>query len=229
MNTSRILRKLLTATAGGVVITLALQPLAKAASLSILVGDKDCFGLGELCADGTLWRDELGGKFPSKPSNNVSGSSGSYRSASDADFTDKWFAGRNITYTNSYDFNGEIPVSAELVIRTAGLVDNRGPWDVLFNSILLGQFATNTSPNAFQQVVTHIFSVPINLLTGSDNILLDINKQSLVDGYSIDYSELHITTKAKAVPESVPEPDSIMGFLTCGAFGTIYWLKRKRP
>ena len=228
MNTSRILKQLLTATAGGVVITLGFQPLAKAASLTILVGDKDCFGLGTLCADGTLWRDELGGNFPRKPSNNVSGSTGSYRSASDADFTDKWFAGRNITYTNSYNLNGEIPVSAELVIRTAGLTDNRGPWDVFFNSILLGQFATNTSPNAFQKVVTNIFSVPINLLTGSDNVLLAINNQSLVDGFSIDYSELRITTKAKTLPESVPEPDSIMGFLTCGAFGAVYLLKRKR-
>jgi hypothetical protein len=223
MNTSKILKKLLMATTGGVVIALALQPLAKAATLTILAGDKDCFGLGGLCADGTLWRDDLGGQFGKD-----------YGNGNDPNFTDKWFSGSGITYNHSYSFNGETPIYAELEIKTVGLADNHrrinnlSSWDISFNSQRIGEFTANNSLNSFQEQVTHIFSIPINLLTGSDKIFLDINNQTLVDGYSIDYSELRITTKAKTLPEVVPEPDSIMGFLACGIFGTIYWLKRKR-
>lgn len=178
---------------------------AHAAVIVDLVGDVDCFGLGGSCPDGTLWRDELGGVFFTDS-----------RDASDvanAPFTDQWFSGIGITYTHDYALVGA-PVSASLEIRTAGISDDRGPWDVFLGGTLLGEFPVNTSPDNFQEVVTHTFAVPTGLLTGTDSVLLNINVPTLTDGYSIDYSRLTIVTG------EAPEPSTLallsMGFLGAG-------------
>ena len=52
-----------------------------------LVGDKDCFGLGGPCPDGTRWRDDLGGVFFT-----------SYRTAGDPVFTDEWDSFDSVSY-----------------------------------------------------------------------------------------------------------------------------------
>lgn len=165
---------------------------ASAAVVTSLVGDKDCFGLGGPCPDGTLWRDGLGGVF----FNN-------YQDPGDPAFTDKWSSDIGPTYQHSYSLGGQTPLSAELEIRTAGLADNRGPWDVFFEGVLVGVFPTNTSTNAFQEVVTHVFSIPVALLTGADDVLLAINIPVQTDGYSIDFSELRVTVTEAPEPSTV--------------------------
>jgi len=185
---------------------LAFASSAQAGPIS-LVGDKDCFGLGGVCPDGTLWRDGLGGTFFSN-----------YQTASDPFFTDKWSSDVSPTYTHAYALGAA--VSATLTIRTAGLADGRGPWNVFFNGVNVGQFATNTSPNAFQEVLTYPFVIPIGLLTGSDTVRLAINTPNVTDGYSIDYSELAISTT------SVPDPGSSLLLLSMGLVGLRAWRKR---
>lgn len=176
-------------------LTWVASPVANAATVTSLLGDKDCFGLGGSCPDGTLWRDELGGVFSSD-----------YSSPLDPAFTDRWFAAAGITYTHTYDLGGETSVAGELELRIAGVADNRGPWDVFLDGVLLGQIPTNNAANAFQEVLTYIFSIPVGLLDGSNLILLNINVPEVTDGYSIDFSELRVRT----VGGQVPAPSTIL-------------------
>ena len=81
---------------------------APAMAQSSLIGDKDCFGLGGSCAEGTLWRDDLGGTFFTN-----------YQGAGDPSFTDKWDADANITYFHDYTLgaasSAALTISTELV------------------------------------------------------------------------------------------------------------------
>ncbi len=207
MKTSRAMfRAILTCVL--VVGALSTSRESNAATVS-LVGDVDCFGLGGSCPDGTLWRDELGGVFFTN-----------YQGLGDPSFTDKWSTDISPSYTHAYLLGGA-PVSATLEVRTAGLADDRGPWDVIFNGTVIGAFPTNTRANAFQEVLTHSFSVPIALLTGSDLVNLAINTTGQSDGYSIDFARLTIETTA------VPEPASAL-LLACGALGVLARRRRMR-
>lgn len=154
-----------------------------------LVGDKDCFGLGGACADGSLYQSGLGGAYWND-----------YRSAADlanAPFTDIWDAYAGIGYSH----NGAAGQAATLTLRIAGVADNRGPWDVFGDGVLLGQILTNTSTSGFEEVLTYTFNVGAGLMAdGQLNVLLNINVPGVTDGYSIDYSEL---TSASTVPEPV--------------------------
>lgn len=175
-------------------------------ALSSLVGDKDCFGLPGVssCPDGIGWASDLGGTFFT-----------SYQDPGDPAFTDKWDADVDITYQHTYVLGAAS--SASLTIGTAGLADNRGPWDVFFNGSNIGQFTYNTSPNAFEEVRTFNFIVPTALLTGNDTVLLAINNP-VSDGYSIDYSELTIN--------AVPEPESYV--LMLAGLGFVGAMARRR-
>lgn len=168
-------------------IAVGLSLAAAGPAWADLVGDKDCFGLGGACADGTLYRS-LGGSFFSD-----------YRSATDltnAPFTDFWGSDAGISYAHS----GTAGQTATLTLRIAGVADNRGPWDVFGDGVLLGQIPTNTSTSGFEEVLTYTFSVGAGLMAdGQLNVLLNINVPSVGDGYSVDYSELSSTS-------TVPEP-----------------------
>jgi len=190
---------------------LGLLSCALQAEVVSLVGDKDCFGLGGPCPDGTLWRDQLGGVFWTN-----------YQTVGDPTFTDKWSTDPNISYAHSYALPAMI-VSAVLEVRFAGVADintgGGGPWDVLFNGVNIGQIPVNTANNAFQAVKTYSWGVPLALLTGSDTVNLQINVPFAGDGYSIDYSELTI--------DKVPEPTTFALFVVAG-LATLAKLRRRR-
>lgn len=154
-----------------------------------LIGDKDCFGLGGSCPDGSLWRDELGGTFFAD-----------YRDAGDPAFTDVWFTEHAIAYSHTGS-PGDL-----LVLRIAGVADIGPGWDVFGDGTLLGKIPVNTSVNAYQETLTYVFAVPPALLAdGLLDVLLNINVPAVGDGYSIDYSELGETR----VPE--PGPLALLG------------------
>ncbi len=192
---------------------------AEAALVTSLVGDKDGFGLSGAPAvpvDGTLWQTDLGGVFFAD-----------YRDAGDllnAPFTDLWAGDSAISYTHNYSLGGETPTLATLSVQFAGVADDRGPWDVFFNGTLVGQIPTDTSVNNFEKIRLLSFNIPVALLTGSDSILLNINVPSPSDGYSINFSELQITSTA-AVPEPSSLASGLIGLLFAGG---AWWNHRGR-
>jgi hypothetical protein len=181
-----------------VLLSLVLNSSSARAGTISLVGDIDCFGLGGSCPDGSLFRDELGGFF-------FANSQG----PGDPAFTDSWAAFSTVSYTHTYGFGPAS--SATLETRIAGIHDINllNSYGVLFNGTLLGPIAANLSANAFQEVLTYLFPVPVNLLTGNDTV--SFSGLLGTDGFIVDYSQLTIgdDTPAESV-SAVPEPGSLV-------------------
>jgi hypothetical protein len=152
-------------------------PAATAAVVS-LVGDRDCFGLEGSCPDG-----------PTAPMLPI-------QEAEDPSFMDMDSQAQGITYNHSYDLAGQTALGATLEIRTSQLADNRGPWGVFFNGEEVGSFAVQSG----DFIVTYVFSIAFDLLTGDDEVYLAINMPTITDGYVIDYSELTVETAVSQVP-----------------------------
>ena len=190
-----------------VLISLVLHSTSARADTISLLGDADCFGLGGSCPDGSLFRDELGGFFFA---NN--------QGPGDPAFTDWWTDADAVSYTHTYVLGPAL--SATLETRIAGIHDINAltSYGVLFNGTSVGSIPVNLSENGFQEVVTYLFSVPLNLLTGNDIV----SYAGLVgnDGFSVDYSRL--TLSEQTMPSTpVPEPASLVllggGLLTVAA------------
>lgn len=172
------------------VVALSLLPAVANASVISTVGDKDCFGLGGACPDGTRWRDDLGGVFFT-----------SNQGLGDPAFTDAWDSPGAVAYSHTYALDGA-PIGAVLEVKIAGIHDvNTGSvYDVLFNGVSIGAIPPNFSNEAFQEVLSYFFAVPTALLTGADVVSW---AGTGGDGYSIDFSELTIRT-------AVPEPATLL-------------------
>ena len=171
-------------------LSLTLVAPAAGAQTSLL-GDKDCWSLAATCPDGSPWQTGLGGTFFTD-----------YRTAGDPAFTDIWGAPGSVSYTHTYAPAGGA-TGATLELRVAGMSDGRGPWNVLFNGTSVGAIPTNNAPGAFEVVLTHVFAIPVALLTGNDLVQLELDPGSAVDGFAIDYSELVVDASA------VPEPATV--------------------
>ena len=163
-----------------------------------IVGDNDCFGLATSCPDGSLWKTGLGGVFFT-----------SKQGPGDGPYTDIWDS------TVSPSFSLATPAGggpATLVTRIAGVADNRGPWSVFVNGFNVGAIPTNTSPNAFQEVLTYTYIIPTADLLPTNLVVFAINDTGRTDGYDIDYVSLSRS--------SVPEPSSwammLLGFCAIG-------------
>lgn len=162
------------------------------AAVLAMAGDDDCFGLGGSCADGSLWRDDLGGVFFSS---NATGS--------DPAFTDEWDAFSDPSY--SLAFAGGTGLSLEM--RIAGIGDVGRSYDVLVNGTSVGMIPENTGPNGFQEVLTYTFDLADGSLLTNNNIVISVSGG---DGYSVDYVSL------LGAPGGIPEPTTwammIFGF-----------------
>lgn len=172
------------------------------ADTNSLYGDIDCFGLPGVtsCPDGSNWETGLGGVFFTD-----------YRDAAELaanSVTDIWAGPANISWTQpSYSTAGAL--SASLSLRIAGIADyltgGGGPYTVSFDGTSVGSIPVNGDANAFQEVLTYTFAVPVGLLNGGDTIAINTNGG---DGFIMDYSQLTVTTSA------VPEPGSLLLLLT---------------
>ena len=177
-----------------ILVSLALDSTSARADTISLLGDADCFGLGGSCPDGSLFRDELGGFFFA---NN--------QGPGDPAFTDSWTAAAAVSYTHTYVLGPA--QSATLETRIAGIHDiNLVTYSVLFNGTSLGSIPVNLSEDGFQEVLTYLFPVPLNLLTGND--VVSYAGLLGTDGFIVDYSRL--TLSEQTMPSSpVPEPASL--------------------
>jgi len=163
---------------------LGVSVAAHASSVSF-AGDVDCFGLGGSCPDGTNWRDDLGGVFFTS---NATGS--------DPAFTDSWDSFGPVSYSLAY--GGGAATGASVEFRIAGVADSgRGPYTVFFNGTAIGTIAQNLDANAFQEVLTHSFVVPLGLLLANNTLSFTASDSG--DGWSLDYVKL-------TVQGGVPEP-----------------------
>ena len=197
-------------------ISLALTASSAHASTISLVGDVDWFGLGGSCPDGSLFRDELGGLFFA---NNQVGT--------DPAFTDSWTAFNSLSYSHTY--SPSLATSAMLETRIAGIHDINlaDTYNVFFNGTLLGAIAANLSNDGFQEVLTYLFPVPVNLLTGND--VGSYSGLLGTDGFIVDYSRLTIDDQVSTSSSlsAVPEPASLV-LLGSGLAAAAARLRRRR-
>ncbi|MGO9096542.1 MAG: PEP-CTERM sorting domain-containing protein [Bryobacteraceae bacterium] len=187
--------------------------VASAGTVTSLYGDVDCFGLPGVtsCPDGSLWSTGLGGVFFTDYRDPAEIASNSV--------TDVWAAPGDVSWTQpAYSTAGAL--SASFSIRIAGIADDGGPYPVLFDGTSIGSIPENPGTNAFQEVLTYTFSVPVGLLTGSDTIAINGTGG---DGYIIDYAQLTVTNNATGVPEPATFGLLLLGF---GAFGAARSLRR---
>lgn len=184
---------------------------AHAGTVTSLYGTINCFGLAGVtsCPDGSDWETGLGGVFGHD-----------YRDAYDlanAPLTDIWAAPTDPTW-NQPSYSAAGATSATLSMRIAGIADVGGPDTVLFDGTSIGVIPINSASDAFQEVLTYTFAVPIGLLNGNDSVEITTAGN---DGYIIDYSQLTVTTGS-----SVPEP-ATFGLLLLG-FGVLGAAKARR-
>jgi hypothetical protein len=190
---------------------LATANVANAAVITSLVGDKDGFGVASL---------------PAVPANGtVIFNAGQVTELADPIAHDQWANniedGSSLSYTHSYALGGFSALSALLTIQTAGMSDGRGPWDVFWNSTKVGQILNNGSSGTTSLISS--FAISTALLTGSDTLRLDYLTPSVGEGFSINFSELVITTTDEI---SVPEPTTL-GLMGLGLIGLGFARRRK--
>jgi len=176
----RTLRMLLVLT----VMALAAQGVARADTVSVLYGDKDCFGItGSPCATG-INIYSLGGGFDN-------------RTAGDPSVTDNWLFG-----SQTFTIDLALPVgltSAALDLFSAG-AGTAVPGSITVNGVSLGVFGGGNNLSTLQ-------TYDITSAIGTANIASIVLASG--DGWALDYAEVTMVTSA-----AVPEPASLLLFGT---------------
>lgn len=154
---------------------------SEATTITSLVGDIDCFGLGGPCADGTVIFVSLPGQGPGLMDSDGSG-------------TTSW--------THSYAVIPGTPTSATLTIRVLDLGTIGGDDLVGFNGTTVLTRPDDPSPNG-SQVRTLVIPIPLGLLSydGTETVQFE---PSVAEYWGVDYSQLDI------VVAPVPEPATMV-------------------
>jgi hypothetical protein len=180
---------------------------ANAALITLLSGDKDCFGLGGTCSIGDSYSTDLGGVFFTDNS-----------TATDPDGTDIWDAGFDPSFTYSLGLAGATVTGASLDLFVAGPDLGTGI-SLDFNGTFIGSYLEAVGSENNANLVN--FIVPVSALLDGVNTLT-VTASSGGDGYIIDYSELFVDTE---MAQDVPVPTTlalcVLGLLGLG------WKRRK--
>lgn len=156
---------------------------AWAVPITDLLGDIDCFGSGAVCTEGAT--------LPGGPGAVTSG-------GSDPGFSDR-VSSRTATDTSwTHTFAAGAYTSASLTIRTVGIADVAGPYDVLVDGSIVGVMPFDGFSHFL--VETFVFSVAPALV--ADGTALVSFAPDSGDGWAIDYSELTLEM-------AVSEPTSL--------------------
>lgn len=159
-------------------------PSLASATISALIGDKDCFGLGGVCSDGDHYFQDLGGTGADN------------REAGEPLGVDQFDTSVPLggpSFSLELDLGGATPLSASLTTFTAG-IDLVGA-TFLFNGTNIGFYVE--ADGLENRAATVVFNVPIALLTTQNTLTLSVPDLGLVqDGFIIDYVELIVETDA---------------------------------
>ncbi len=184
-------------------VALTLIVIASAANagvITVLNGDKDCFGLGGTCSIGDNYNIDLGGSFFVDNS-----------TASDPVGTDIWESGFDPSFTYSLGLSGVTVTSASLDLFVAGPDLGTGI-SLAINGTSIGSYLEASGRSNLANLVS--FTVPISALIDGVNTLA-VTASNGGDGYIIDYTELSVET---AMAEPVPAPPTLV-LLALGLLG----------
>jgi hypothetical protein len=185
-----------------IAIGLLVVSAASAGTVTSLYSQINCFNLSGVtsCPDGSNWQTGLGGVFFTDYRTPAEVTAGSV--------ADIWAGPENVSW-NMPSYSAPGAVSATFSMQIAGIADTGGPYTVLFDNTSIGVIPINPLTNAFQEVLTYTYSVPVGLLDGADTIAIN---NTVGDGYIIGYALLTVTTGGVATPEP-----ATFGLLLLGA------------
>ena len=202
-----------------------LASTAHAATLTLQVGDADCFGEAQSNCDN--------GAFPSIPAFNNTG-------VGDPAGTDVFDTLGTLAFQVALDLNGETATSALLEVRLAGvdIFVEDGVGDPIegmgffLNGTLVGSFfepvviASDVNQRAISTVMLSITDLGLLNDGGLNTITLSPEQDfglAPFESYAVDYVALKIETEVPTAP--VPLPASLP--LLAGGIGAVWAMSRK--
>jgi hypothetical protein len=161
---------------------------ASGATITVLVGDKDCFGIGGVCSDGDHFFTDLGGIF------------GDNRDPGEPLGVDQFGTSVPLggpSFTLDLDLGGATPTTASIELFTAGIELVGATF--YFNGTNIGFY---TEPDGMEnRAATVNFDVPVALLTTENVLTLSVPDLGMVqDGFVIDYVELSVEIAGPTFP-----------------------------
>ncbi|MFV0513110.1 MAG: hypothetical protein ACK5MY_05690 [Jhaorihella sp.] len=187
-------------TLSAAVVAAGMGTAASAAVLD-LIGDKDCFGAGGACTEGATLPGGWGAVT---------------QGGGDPAFTDiHTSSGGTTSWTHS--FGAGTYTGGMLSIRTAGIADIAGPYDVLVDGVSVGMMPFD----GFGHILVETFTFAVGAALLADGMATVSFDSVSGDSWAIDYSELTADMAAIPVPASLP-------LLGGALFGLIAFGRRRK-